>query len=454
MDAISRNVLLLAIWWVAFFWNHFGDRQQTGELVSNHFPHWKWLGKKFRIKDGIYYLYPGALPFLSTFYPPHFLSAKTQSFKVLNVVCLLHYFFGSVLSFFLFMKWFSPEVALFGSLTVTYMASSIKLHNPCIMYTLAWLPGCLMGGWFGAFSFGMAILGGYWPTLIYFLPFICFLSPISLVGCVIGLPQIYHFARYYKDSIRYKSKCDKRIGSVPWWRYLNLLGFEWHFPVRGLLYLESEMYLGLIPLFFMGWHGLVTIGVYIIVTSGMVSPPFRHSCRLLHTMGWAVTFFACQGLTGNIGLLIAIQAYCLWRNRDLYPMHPFSEHPVDIKTAFDNPLTRYLQRHSGELVSGLPFPLSTGYTHEFKTCGYTGGMMLKKMAKLRNVTNPNGESAHDWFRLREDAPRSTIFCFRPLDDTSKKGWRKTPVKGLFKHVGHGSINVNNVHEHARANNNS
>ena len=133
----------------------------------------------------------------------------------------------------------------------------------------------------------------------------------------------------------------------------------------------------------------------------------------------------------------------------------YSEYPVDLRTAFDTPLTRYLNRKlGGWMVSGLPFPLSTGYIHGFKTCGYTGGMMLKKMAKVRNITNPNGESAHDWFISHEDAPGSLKFAFRPLDDTFQIKWRKSPIKGLYEHVGFGTAYEHNVHEHARDDNRS
>ena len=47
-------------------------------------------------------------------------------------------------------------------------------------------------------------------------------------------------------------------------------------------------------------------------------------------------------------------------------------------------------------VSGLPFPLFTGYIHGFRTLGYNGGFQLRDMAKWRGDTNPDGSGKHAW----------------------------------------------------------
>ena len=448
METISGSILFLAIFWLVFFWNHLKDwRQATGELLAHHFPHWTWLGKGGFLRDNIYYLYPGHIPFLSSFYPLHYLTARlgkglglNSKFRLLNITVLSHYFLCSFLSLLALNQWFDIRTSLFGALTLTYMATNIKLHNPCIAYTVAWIPGMFIKGWFGGLSLGMALLSGYYPTLIYILPFALCFQPSIIFGFLIGLPQLIPFLFYYPNSIRWKQKPDNTIGNVPAWRFSNLLGIKWDYPVKGLGHLETEMYLGLVPLFFifnLDWFWIPVL-FFAFLANGKISPPFRNSCRFLYPMSIFLVLLSLRGSNiENMPLnqyysILIIQIFCLWmNNRNLYPM-TYQELPIKPSKAFNTELTRYLENNLKGHVSGLPFPLYAGYINNFKTCFYTGGMMSKETARVRGITNLNGQSAHDWFLTQDYSDPIIQFAYRPT--FIPNDWKETPIKGLYRNV--------------------
>src|SRR3990167_2268442 len=165
----QQIVFLLATYNLIFFWKFYQNPylNHTSETATTFYPHWVWLGRTIRrlappIVDKIYYRYPAAIPFLSTFYPPHFFTAFLssflsidKSFQLLQLNVLAHYLLSSILSFLMFSQWCSPMAALFGAITLTYSGYCIKIQQPCIAYTLAWIPGIFLGGWFGILSMSM-----------------------------------------------------------------------------------------------------------------------------------------------------------------------------------------------------------------------------------------------------------------------------------------------------------
>ncbi len=234
-----------------FLWNPY--LLSTSELLSKHFAHWIFLGRELRkgnfpYKDD-YFVYPACIPFLSMFYPPHLISAwlgsffkLDRSFCILVWIELLHYLVCSFTSFAMFSQWYPADVALFGAITLTYMAYSIKLINPCIPYTIAWIPGMFIHSHMGWISCFMALLGGYYPILVYIFPFAVFSNPICAFCVIPGMIQLVPMLLYWPRSVRHKTKISRKFGSVPIWRFLDLLIPGYIGQISGLFHPESIMF--------------------------------------------------------------------------------------------------------------------------------------------------------------------------------------------------------------------
>src|SRR5689334_11652183 len=155
---------LLTIYHFLFFWKFYTNPYLlcTSELASTNFPFWLWMGKKWRWRDEIYYRYPACIPFMSMWYWPSVLVSKLtrwmnqdNSFRLYAYFILAHYLLASFIAYKL--------LGIFGAITLTYAAYCIKPQTPSFVYTMTWIPGIFLGSYFGAFSLGMSVLGGYWP---------------------------------------------------------------------------------------------------------------------------------------------------------------------------------------------------------------------------------------------------------------------------------------------------
>ena len=415
--------VLLALYHLLFFWPIYSKlfRQATSEVISTFFPHWIWIGRKLRkretwLEDRIYYQYPGAIPFLSSFYPPHLLSAFLSAFLSLDnsfilhrLTINLHYLLGSILSFILFSGWTSPEIALFGAITLTYAAYMLKIQ-PCIVYTINWIPGILLGGGIGSLSLGMAILGGYWPLLIYFIPFagLAYLHwnyalwPF-LLGFLIGLPQIIPFLWYFPKSVRAKkTKNPGTFGKVPISRFLNLIWPDNQTKyINGVLSQEMALYIGLIPLIFalqsisLAWWSLLIAGLGMI---GLIPNIGRIPARWCHLFTFSLVWLAVDGPTRSnltdcvLWGLILLQAASLLRNRTYMSYWPFTEwwkRPSEwwgARPSLSNSIGR---------VPNLRFPYFTGYVNETRTLGYTGGFALHSLCQFHGIWNERVQTCED-----------------------------------------------------------
>lgn len=398
---MAETLIILLAYHVLFFRRQYLEpfRNSTGELLSTHFPHWVWMGRQLRrcklpFKDDIYYYQPAAIPFLSTFYPPHWIAAwatKTgadTSFKVLHYLILAHYILASWLAYSMCRQWWSHEVALFGALTLTYMGAAQRIQNPCIAYTMAWVPGCFISGGLGVLSFGMAILAGYWPVLVYMAPWIALNNPWALCGVTLGLPQIIPFASYWPKSIRHGQKPPKNFGAVPWWRFLQAPVIGYRGYIRGVLFFESVVSFGLVPLFalFSTSRAWAIVLFSAVMASGLLPVPFRVPARFMYPFAFFATWMACSGLS-NLGLdystlwiILLVQGVILLRNATLYPLWPFTEWQKKPSEWFEK-----------ETYDANVFPYFTGYFHERRTKGYTGGFSLRSTCRRNGITNPLGE---------------------------------------------------------------
>lgn len=168
----------------------------TSELAHTHFPACVWQARNlFSRKDDIYY-YPlhRDIPFLSFWYWPQMIFLQlirlfsgdfkkeriNLAFALFSFFLLAHYLWASV-GAYLALERFGFWTALSGAVGWVYMAYAIK-QNPCIIYTISWLPWVFFGlsrgeAIFTLFACGMSVLGGYWP-LGMFLPVmaLCFFS--------------------------------------------------------------------------------------------------------------------------------------------------------------------------------------------------------------------------------------------------------------------------------------
>lgn len=345
----------------------------TSELASTFFPHWIWMGRKWKSSDSIFYKHTACIPFLSMWYPPSVLFSKLSkflsldgAFRLYTLLILGHYYLGSVLAFTMFSQWFSPIQALFGALTLTYSAYNIKPQTPCSAFTVAWMSGMLIEGPLGILSCAMAILGGYFPVLVYFVPIALVLNPLSFLGLIPALPQILPFLWYWPKSIRHGNELDRDMGIVKPWKFIDLVRQTKSVtPTGGAHYPEVEMYMGIAPL--MCFHPdpwWIVVVACMGVACGYL-PRIQHiPCRVFYALTFAITMLAVQS---DVALwLIALQGFLLLRNAHIYPSFPFSQ-------AWERPSKLY----SDNPYDGT-WPNCTGYLKGYKISDYKGQFRMKE----------------------------------------------------------------------------
>lgn len=450
MESIPQSILFLAIYHLIFFWKFYFKPYEncTGEVASTYFPHWIWCGRqwasgKIPLRDTIYYYYPGSIPFLSTFYPPHIITSIIGSKLSLNHAYLLyhftmvaHYLLGSILSFFAFLKWADPLVALFGSITWTYAAYNIRSQSPCIAFMHAWTMGCFLGGWMSVVSSSFILYAGYLPLAFFFIPVASFLYPECLLGLLAYMPQLCLFIPYYVKSIRNGQKLSTNYGSVPLWRLLDLI-----LPnlrkgcINGVLYPEMVMFCGVstvILIYFSTTRAMLLLILSLILSIGLLPPLFRIPARYLHLLTFSLAWSAASGLnnlklsTYQLLSILILQSFDLLRNRELLEAFPFREMWKKPSEFFQTKLTKFLEENAGSYrVSGLPFPLFTGYINNLQTLGYNGGFQLKKMSEIRGDDDLNGSGRHD--QLIENY--GIKYAYKP-HTTLDNLWKPTSIRWL------------------------
>ena len=370
------HYLILFAYWL-IFWQRFLRNPyllSTSEVASTYFPFWLSMGRKWKARDDIYYQYPACIPFLSMWYWPNVLVSKLSkflstdgAFKLYAYFILSHYLLASIIAYKL--------LGLFGAITLTYAGYCIKPQTPSFVYTMCWMPGMFIDGWFGIFSTAMAVLGGYWPILVYVIPVAGISHPVSLIGLVLGLPQIIPFMWYWKRSVRNGEKVDRDFGRLPWWKLKDLF---WPTKSVGLIngvhYPEGEMYMGCtVALSFLSFQ----IGIYpflgciVLLLLGIIPPVQRIPMRAIYLLSILLTILACRNiyildLKGvPITTVILLQAYLLLRNSNIYPSFPFSQwwkKPSELYAKF---------AYNGT------WPNVTGYLRNVPISTYQGAFRLK-----------------------------------------------------------------------------
>ena len=156
-----------------------------GETAAHEFPSSRLLGECLRknrpIVDKYFYNDFTAHPINASYYPFHRLVSYLGTFLPLDGAyvlyqfgILLHYLFASLVSYHLFG---GGMVGYLGAITLPYVGYAMK-NNASIAYTVAWTPVILLGCKLNSsivlgVGIGMALLAGYWPLLIYIIPFSC-----------------------------------------------------------------------------------------------------------------------------------------------------------------------------------------------------------------------------------------------------------------------------------------
>lgn len=367
-------IFVLIIFHFCFWWKFYTNpwRLCTSEVVSNEFPYWWWFGQelrkgRFAMTDNIYYRQGGSIPFLSTFYPPNLISSLISSFLtkerafVLYVYhILLHNLFGSLGAFWVLSQWVNPSIALFGALSLTYNAYMIRPQTVCEMYTMAWIPLCLVKGWFGMVAFGMAVLGGYWPIILAGFP-IFFYNPLCLIGGILALPQIIPFLSYYPRSVRAKKPFDKTWGRMPFKRFF----FQLRWPENGMIhYPEYSFGIGIcaiLALFYPSWWWILAI--YGFIGSQGLFILDRIPARFVYLVSFSLIMASIFSITDTkyIIPMIILQGFLLWKNRDIYPSFPFSQ---------------WWRKLSDHKFIGKEWPNNTGYLTGEHHHDYYGGFSL------------------------------------------------------------------------------
>ena len=273
------------------------------------------------------------------------------------------------------------------------------------------------------------------------------------LGLLIALPQLIPAVRYWPKSIRIgQTARDKQtIGSVPPTRLLKgLFTTRIHDQVDGVFYPEVCTYVGILgfifALFSTSWHqwilatlaGCIAIGRYCKLFHWCSPLMLRIPARMCYFLNLALVFMAVAGLSRfqftseALWVICLLQAFDLATNSSsLWPMQPFVQKWEKPSKTSHTLLIGFLYRNLGTYkVSGLPFPLSTGQIHGFRTLGYKGGSTLKSVARFHGTSNPMGDWTGsqinkedlDWFGVRYS------YSYRPLE---RLGWIKTEVAHLY-----------------------
>ena len=364
-------LILIGYWllfWRKFLWNPY--LLCTSEIASTFFPHWRWMGRQLRqgifpSQDDIFYKLPGSIPFLATFYPPNLITAYLGSFLKEDHAFRLYAYF--IIAHFLLCSIFAYQLFgnLFGAITLAYAGYVIKPNTPTFVFSATWIPLALKGGVLGAVGWSMSLFGGYYPILVYVLPLIALLQPLSFIGgCFMASSQLLPFLGYFKRSVRIGEKVDKSFGRISWWKLSDLIN-----PIRsigatnGVHYPEVMMYMGIAP--FLIWHlswWNIPLSISILVCLGILDSVQRIPARSLYLLTLSVCFLAQDT---NLGILLLIlQAFLLLQNSSIYPSFPFSQW-------WDKPSRLYSKK-----PKSYNWPFITGYREGIKISHYVGAFKL------------------------------------------------------------------------------
>lgn len=373
LASVSQYVFLLVLYNLIIMrkWYKNPFKMCTSEIASTWFPFIRYSKGRILLKDDIYYPYPACLPFLSSFYPINMLVGwlcqffdMDRAFKIYAVNILLHFMLGSLLAFYS-LRHFGYDIALFGAISLTYSAYFLKTFMPEGVYTHTWILGAIGGGWFGAFSLGMAILGGYWPTLVYIFPVLVIWHPEIILGVLIGLPQIIPTLWYWPKSIRHHQTFDPNWGKVPWWRYVDLiLPDTYHNSIRGVFWPEMSMYMGLaialVPFAGWSWWWVPLLLSFFVRIQ-------RIRARSLYLFSFSAIMLALSGINPSLAFMLALlQGFLLLTNVDIYPHFPICQWWKKPSEFF------------GKYVNSTDWPYFTGYIFSKHHMWYNGGFRLVK----------------------------------------------------------------------------
>ena len=185
---MAEAVLLLTLYHVLLFRQYYGGHPYQlagGEWLEQGFTSWLHLGR-FRLLqrpvDPYYYPDYDALPFLSSYYPPHRFTARWSQCLNLDQAWVLflgmmasHYWLCSVSVYILATRMGHAPLAA-GCAAVTLSSAGYALKpNASITCTACWAMtyfwACLAQSWWGsAISLGLMLLAGYWPLAWIALP--------------------------------------------------------------------------------------------------------------------------------------------------------------------------------------------------------------------------------------------------------------------------------------------
>lgn len=394
----------------------------TSELLSTFFPTWR-NGKP----NDSYWLNTHSHPVLSSYYPPHVLSSFVGCLTSLDTAFLIllcnlisHYIFCFASWYWLLSKHYDPLCSVFGAVTLTFGAYSLK-QQPCIIYTLAWFPLTLIASpIISALAVGMMLLSGYYPFAIYLLPvsalahLLWYQEAWLILGVLIGMPQLYAFVAYLPKTIKkVTAKCESPE-------------------------VERRFYVGIIPILLIPFS---TSRVWpLTVMSALFSLGlFKHIFPRVHerwliVLQFCIGWMAVNGLNNlnlnqtNLVCLVGLHLFDIfWHNRECFPPRPWCELWQRPSRVFNTKLTRFLDENLGDYrVAGLPWPLFTGLVNGFKTMGYQGSMQLKLMAKWRGTSGSHGIEGISLNDLTNYRVRYAYGRKRP------DKWRTTEIKNLYR----------------------
>ena len=273
------------------------------------------------------------------------------------------------------------------------------------------------------------------------------------VGGLIASPQIMRTLHYYPKSIRSKttSSDKQRIGSIPAFRLFKSMFLPGlRDQADGVFYPEATLYIGIVGVvaafFSHSWHHWLLWVVSFLMAMGRRTPLFgwlsplmmRVPARWCYFASLSLAFMAVSGLSQLtdyrlMNVLILIQSLDLCLNTSsLWPMEPYTQRWERPSRVFSKPYLSLFQEPWR--VSGLPFPMRTGYVNHIRTLGYTGGGQLTAMAGFRHDENPDGSGLHDWFQSENSQGEANWFGVRwaitqrPL----LFPWKPTPFSHVYE----------------------
>jgi len=309
-------------------------------------------------------------------------------------VKLSHYLLGSFAAYYI-------TGSFFGAITLTYAMRMVDL-NQSRVYSWCWVlvsVACLKAGTviLGGLALALAIAGGYWPLVLYSLPFTYKALPFALPFII---PQLIVTYFYMRTSVRaLKKKPEVQNSSIPPIHVLSLI-YRLDINMRGQLWPELSYAVGPIVLLCALYSGnllLAALAIFaVLLMVGCIPTLGRIPARAAYLLTMAIVLMASESyllLPPKVALLFLVFQifFILIHHEEVLIPIPFAEPAKRPSDAFKLP-----EDAPRGIIANLPYPTFTGYLSGVRGIPYHGGCMSLINYNLLKLDDPDGDGSHDF----------------------------------------------------------